>query len=112
MGVYYSRGETMGNCCHENDMAHKKKPRSEEEKKDLKKRLNRLLGQLSGIERMIMEDRYCGDILIQISAAEEALKKVASILLKTHMKTCVKDELLAGDEKIIEETIALMEKLK
>lgn len=102
----------MENCCCVNDESHKKKPRSEIEKKDLEKRLNRLLGQLGGIKRMIDEDRYCGDILIQISAAEEALKKVASIVLKTHMKTCVKDELLAGDEKIIEETIALMEKLK
>ncbi len=102
----------MGGCYCINDESHKKKPRSEEEKKDLEKRLNRLLGQLGGIKRMIDEDRYCGDILIQISAAEEALKKVASIVLKTHMKTCVKDELLAGDEKIIEETIALMEKLK
>ena len=51
---------------------HKHHPRNEEELKTLKNRLHRMTGQLSGIENMLDENRYCGDILIQVAAVEKA----------------------------------------
>ncbi len=90
----------------------KRIPRDPKEKKDLENRISRIQGQLNGVKKMIEEDRYCGDILIQVAAIEKALEKVALILLKTHMKTCVKDDILEGNSAIIDETISLVERLK
>lgn len=87
-------------------------PRGEEEIKDLKVRLNRIIGQLSGISKMLDDNRYCGDILTQIAASESALQQVGYILLKSHMETCVKDDIKAGKDSSIEEAIELMRKLK
>ncbi|NLS45498.1 MAG: metal-sensitive transcriptional regulator [Firmicutes bacterium] len=58
-------------------------------KKDLKKRLARIEGQVRGIDRMIEEDRYCIDILNQIVAARAALGKVGTAILKSHLEGCV-----------------------
>ena len=91
---------------------NKRIPRDPKEKKDLENRINRIQGQLNGVKKMIEEDRYCGDILIQVAAIEKALEKAALILLKTHMKTCVKEDLLEGNSAIIDETISLVERLK
>ncbi|MCA9564358.1 MAG: metal-sensitive transcriptional regulator, partial [Myxococcales bacterium] len=52
-------------------------------------RLKRVAGQVSGIQRMIEEDRYCVDVLMQISAARAALAKVSKMLLQSHIQTCV-----------------------
>lgn len=90
----------------------KRIPRDPKEKKDLENRISRIQGQLNGVKKMIEEDHYCGDILIQVAAIEKALEKVALILLKTHMKTCVKDDILEGNSAIIDETISLVERLK
>ena len=87
-------------------------PRSEAELKRLKNRLNRMTGQLNGIGRMLDENRYCGDILIQISAVERALENFGYIVLKSHMESCVADELRGGNDAILDETIELMKKLK
>jgi len=89
----------------------KEKPRDPKETKALLSRLNRIEGQLRGIGQMIEDGRYCGDVLIQVAAARKALDKVASLLLSTHMKTCVRDQIIAGDEEVIDETLALFERL-
>jgi DNA-binding FrmR family transcriptional regulator len=60
-------------------------------KPDLLNRIRRINGQVSGIERMIEEERYCIDVLTQISAAQAALDKVALGLLEDHTKSCVID---------------------
>lgn len=101
----------MENCCYESKKL-KRMPRDPQEKKDLEMRINRIQGQLLGIKKMIEEDRYCGDILIQVSAVEKALEKAALIILKTHMKTCVKEDLLEGNNDVIDETVSLIERLK
>lgn len=101
----------MEKCCC-NNKSYRHRDREKGELDDLNKRLNRISGQLNGIKKMLDDNRYCGDILIQISAAKKGLEKVAEIILKTHMKTCVHDELIKGDEEIIDETIELMERLK
>ena len=87
-------------------------PRSEEELRQLKNRLNRMVGQLNGIGRMLDENRYCGDILIQISAVEKALQNFGYMVLQSHMESCVVDEVKSGNAAIMAETLELMKKLK
>jgi CsoR family transcriptional regulator, copper-sensing transcriptional repressor len=58
-------------------------------KEKVKNRLHRISGQIGGIERMVDEDRYCIDVLTQISAAQAALDKVALALLDEHTRHCV-----------------------
>ena len=87
-------------------------PRSEEELRQLKNRLNRMVGQLNGIGRMLDENRYCGDILVQISAVEKALQGFGYSVLKSHMENCVVEEVRNGNPDIMDETLELMKKLK
>ncbi|MCA0986543.1 metal-sensing transcriptional repressor [Guptibacillus algicola] len=77
-----------------------KKPteaRTEEEKQLLQNRLKRIEGQIRGIQKMVGEDRYCVDILIQISAIQAALDKVGFSLLERHTKTCVASSIQEGN---------------
>lgn len=60
-------------------------------------RLKRAEGQVRGVARMVAEDRYCADIIIQIAAAQESLRAVAKNLLKNHLKHCAKAALKAGE---------------
>ena len=90
----------------------KRTPRDEAELKRLKARLNRMAGQLNGIGRMLDENRYCGDILIQISAVERALQGFGYTVLKSHLESCVVEEVLNGNAEIMAETLELMKRLK
>ncbi|PZP53568.1 MAG: transcriptional regulator [Azospira oryzae] len=77
----------------------------------LVKRLNRIEGQVRGIARMVTEDRYCVDILIQISALRSALDAVAMQLLEDHTQGCVKNAIRSGDgEAAIAELMEVMRK--
>lgn len=76
---------------------HTVTPRSEEEKEKMLKRLRRIEGQVRGIQKMIEEDRYCVDILIQISAIESALKQVGFSVTERHMNHCVSDAIKKGE---------------
>jgi len=87
-------------------------PRSEQERRQLENRLNRIIGQLNGIRKMLDENRYCGDILTQIGAAESALQSLGYIILKEHMETCVTEGVKSGDTEIMSEAFELMKKLK
>ena len=87
-------------------------PRDEAELRRLKNRLNRMVGQLNGIGRMLDENRYCGDILIQISAVEKALENFGYVVLQSHMQSCVAEEIRQGNDDIIGETVELMKRLK
>ncbi len=87
-------------------------PRDDVAQKQLQNRINRIIGQLNGIKNMIGENRYCGDILIQIGAVESALQSLGYIILQEHMQTCVVEEVKKGNEAIMEEAIELIKKLK
>lgn len=102
-------------CCSEdkNCSCHcKNTPRDEKTIHSLQNRLNRVIGQLNGIKNMLDENRYCGDILIQIAAVESAMQNIGYIILKEHMETCVTEEIKNGNDKIIDEAIELIRKLK
>lgn len=70
-----------------------------ENKDDILKRLSRIEGQIRGIARMVEEDRYCVDVLNQVSAARAALSSVALLLLETHVRRCVVRGIKDGDEE-------------
>ena len=67
------------------------------EKDQLVKRLHRIEGQVRGIERMLEENRYCIDVLTQISAANTALESLAFRILDEHVRHCVAGALASGD---------------
>ena len=91
---------------------HKHTPRGEEDLRQLHNRLNRMVGQLNGISRMLDENRYCGDILIQIAAVEKALQNFGYIVLRDHMNTCVVEQIQSGNTQVVDEAVELMKKLK
>jgi DNA-binding FrmR family transcriptional regulator len=74
-----------------------------DDKDALIKRLHRIEGQVRGIERMVEDDRYCIDILTQISAVTTALDSVAFRILDGHVNHCVSDALASGDPAIAQE---------
>ena len=63
-------------CCH-----HKETPRSAQFPADLQRRLNRAIGQLNGVKGMLDDNRYCGDVLTQLAAAESAIRSVSGLSL-------------------------------
>lgn len=87
---------------------HKHTPRSEELQRDVQKRLNRAIGQLGGVKAMIDDNRYCGDVLMQLAAAESAIHRVSEMLLREHLETCVIEEIRAGNDEVVEEVMDLI----
>lgn len=71
-------------------------PRTNNEKEKLINRLKRIEGQVRGLQKMIEDDRYCVDVLVQISAIQAALKKVGFQLMERHTKTCVSSAIQEG----------------
>ena len=59
--------------------------------------LKRIEGQVRGLQGMVEDDRYCADVLTQISAVHEALRKVGKLLMRNHLEHCVTDALRSGD---------------
>lgn len=63
------------------------------------KRLRRIEGQVRGLQKMVEEDRYCTDIIIQISSVQEALRGIGRTLMRNHLRHCTTRALQAGDEQ-------------
>lgn len=99
----------MSECCN---LSERHKHRNLTEQKDLLMRLNRAEGQIRGIKAMVEEERYCVDILTQVSAAQAALNAFSKVLLENHIKTCVVDHIEDGQgEEVIEELCKTIQKL-
>ncbi len=90
----------------------KKKERTTDQKKDLAIRLNKCIGQLNGIKKMVDEDRYCDDILIQLSAVNKSIKSIANIVLDNHMHTCLIEHIENKDYEIIDEIVNLFKRFQ
>ena len=97
--------EEKRECCH------KTKERSEKEYKDLGNRLSRIEGQVRGIKKMVENDVYCTDILIQVSAVNAALNSFNKVLLSNHIRTCVADDIRAGKDEVVDELVVTLQKL-
>jgi CsoR family transcriptional regulator, copper-sensing transcriptional repressor len=74
-------------------------------------RLRRIEGQVRGLQRMVSEDKYCIDILTQVSSVTRALQGVAVGLLDEHMRHCVMDAAAQGDDSKVSEATAAIERL-
>ncbi len=77
------------------------------------KRLRRIEGQVRGLQKMVDEDRYCADIMTQISSVNEALRAVGRALMRNHLKHCATKAIRAGEgeaETMYDELIELMHK--
>ncbi len=96
----------MAKCCN-----NKTKKRTPEEYKKLINRLNRIEGQIRGIRKMLEEDAYCPDILIQASAANAAINAFSKELLSEHIKTCVAEDVRAGKDEVIDELLVTLQKM-
>ncbi|MDE5896666.1 MAG: metal-sensing transcriptional repressor [Clostridia bacterium] len=99
----------MCDCC---EGSERKKQRSEEEKKQIITRLNRIGGQIAGIRNMVEEDRYCDDILIQLSAVDKAIKGLANLMLDAHMHTCVIENIKSGNYAVVDEIAELFKRFQ
>lgn len=95
-----------GCCC---GTRHKK--RTEEEQKALLTRLKRIEGQIRGLERMVENDAYCPDILVQSSAATSALNSFNKVLLGCHIRSCVAEDIRAGKDETVDELCELLQRL-
>lgn len=90
---------------------HKVKKRQEKEYKDLINRLSRIEGQVRGIRSMVEKDAYCVDILTQVSAINAALNSFNKELLANHIKTCVTNDIKAGNYETVDELVGILKKL-
>ena len=101
----------MASCCGQDENGRKThKPRTPEQVKSLVTRLNRIDGQILGIKKMIEENRYCPDVLMQVSAVQSSLNSFNKELLATHIKTCVVDDIRDGKEEAVDELCELLKK--
>lgn len=91
---------------------YKKTKRSDEDKNKLVTRINKLIGQMNGIKKMIEDDRYCDDILIQLSAIDKSIKSLANVILDNHMHTCLIENIENGNYEVINEIIDLFKRFQ
>ncbi|MBP3891603.1 MAG: metal-sensing transcriptional repressor [Solobacterium sp.] len=97
-------------CCNVID-EERHKVRTHEEQKDLITRLNKIEGQIRGIHKMVEDNIYCPDILIQVSAVTSALNSFNKVLLASHIKGCVTEDIKAGQEEAVDELVTVLQKL-
>ena len=96
----------LENCC-----SNKTKKRNVIEKKDLVLRLSKIEGQVRGVKKMVENDVYCTDILIQVSAITAALNSFNKVLLSNHINTCVADNIKQGNMEVVDELVRTLQKL-
>jgi DNA-binding FrmR family transcriptional regulator len=78
----------------------------EDTREPVRRRLRKIAGQVAALERMVDEDRYCVDVLMQIAAVRGALDKVGKLLLEGHVETCVTNAIQSGSARAREEKLA------
>lgn len=101
-----SEGKMTYDCC-----GHRKKKRSEKEAKDLINRLSRIEGQIRGLKKMVEQDAYCPDILTQSAAAGAALNSFNKVLLASHIRSCVLEDIRDGNDETVDELVNTLQKL-
>lgn len=104
-GIFVEEKKTEVCACH------KTKKRDETEYKKLVNRLNRIEGQIRGIKRMLENDAYCPDILVQAAAVNAAINSFNKELLSSHIHTCVADDIREGKDEVIDELMDTLQKL-
>lgn len=103
--------------CNETDLNQESKclcrtkHRDEKEYRNLMNRLKRIEGQVRGIQKMVEEERYCIDIMTQVSAVQSALNSFNKVLLTNHIHTCVVHDIQAGQEDAVEELCTTIQRM-
>ena len=95
----------MCGCCG------KTTDRTQDERKKLIHRLNRIEGQIRGIRGMLEKDAYCTDILVQAAAVNAAVNAFNKELLASHIRGCVARDIREGKDDVIDELVATLQKL-
>ena len=105
--------EEKDKCCCGlvSDVEGRIKERSDDEKKKLVNRLNRIEGQIRGVKNMLETDAYCTDILIKVSAISAALNSFNKELLARHIRTCVATDIREGRDDSMEDLLKTIQKL-
>ena len=103
-----NKEKKVNNLC---PMCHSNKERSDEERALLLNRLRRIEGQIRGISGMIEKDAYCVDILTQVSAVSSALDAFSVALLDSHVKSCVRTDVLAGKDEVLDELVTVISRM-
>ena len=88
------------------------KNRNEEDKKLLINRINRIIGQMNGVKNMIENDRYCDDVLIQLSAIDKSIKSLANVILDDHLHTCLVNDIKEGKEESLDQIVELFRRFQ
>ena len=89
-------------------ICHTEKIRTDDEKQVLINRLRRIEGQVRGVVGMVERDAYCVDILTQVNAISSALTSFSTALLESHLKSCVKDDILSGRDEVLDELVGVI----
>lgn len=92
-------------CC-------KTKERSEIEKKTIITRINKIQGQLNGVKKMIIDDKYCNDVLVQLLAIEKATRSLSNLILDNHFHTCLISEIKKDNLEIVDEALDLLRRFQ
>ena len=103
--------EKTNTCMCDCTCCERKKTRDEKEYKDLCNRLSRIEGQVRGIRGMVENDAYCVDILTQVAAVTAALNSFNKVLLANHIRTCVAEDIRSGNDEVVDELVATLQKL-
>lgn len=114
--VYMEQNKINGNnntevkcCCCGGNV--KKTERAEKDKKKLVNRLSRIEGQIRGIKKMIENDAYCNDVLIQLAAVGAAINAFNRELLSNHIHSCVVRDIREGKDEVVDELMVTLQKL-
>ena len=89
---------------------HRKKHRGTKDIELINNRLNRIDGQIRGIKKMVNEDVYCNDILMQLAAVEKAIRNLSNKILEDHLYSCITDDLEDGKLETIDEIVNLFKR--
>lgn len=94
-------------------MGINKKPTDQSIKaqKSIIDRLSRIEGQIRGIKNMIENETYCDDVINQLEAARSGLHSIEILLLESHMKHCIVEQLQAGDTEVVDEVLKTIKKI-
>jgi DNA-binding FrmR family transcriptional regulator len=94
------------------EVISKQTRRSTDEKSLVINHISRIEGQITGIKKMIEDDRYCGDILIQLSAVDKSIKSIANHIIDNHLHSCVINDIKNGNEEVIDEVVSLFKRFQ
>lgn len=98
-------------CCCTTNIKSKYRNKEDKEYRQLVCRLNRIEGQIRGIRKMLEDDRYCVDILTQVSAVQSALNAFSKEFLGQHIKSCVVHDIQEGKTEVVDELVVLLQKM-